>query len=133
MSKVSGYLKFALVVGVLLYFFGDRLTSFNDSYEEQFCKSYNQWNKYAWAVRNNDTSLDSNGNWQSLEIDEYSKLQELVAQNDPYLTTQLSKYADQWFRDGLSGDTANGQVMAAMLIGECAKMGVEIDRDYLQD
>jgi hypothetical protein len=131
MRSVSGFLKFALVIVVLLYFFGGRITSLNDSYEERFCKSYNQWNKYAWAVRNNNYSIESNGNWQKLEFEEYSNLQTLVANNDPELKSQISKFADQWFEDSSVGNQENGAVMASLLIIECEKVGIKIDEDYL--
>lgn len=133
MRSVSGFLKFALVIGVLIYFFGGRITSFNDSYEERFCKSYNQWNKYAWAVRNNNSSIESNGNWQKLEFEEYSNLQKLVTNNDPELTTQISKFANQWFKDSSVGDQENGTIMASLLIVECEKVGIKIAEDYLRD
>jgi hypothetical protein len=132
-SRVSGFLKFVLVAGVLIYLFGGRITSFNDSYEERFCKSYNQWNKYAWAVRNNDSSIESNGNWQKLEFEEFSNLQKLVANNDPELSAQISKFADQWFKDSSVGDQENGSIMAGLLIVECEKVGIKIDEDYLRD
>ena len=133
MSKVWGFVKIAIVLTVISYFVISKIATFNDSYEEKFCKSYNQWNKYAWAVRNNSDSLESSSNWQGLEFDEYSKLQELVSYNDPYGETQLSKYALQWFRDGEEGDSTNGQIMASMLIVECEKIGVQIDRSYLPE
>lgn len=133
MNKVWGFLKVAIILTIVLYFVGSKVSSFNDSYEEKFCKSYNQWNKYAWAVRNNSDSIETSSNWQGLEIDEYSKLQKLVSYNDPYGEIPLSKYALQWFKDGEEGDLANGQVMASMIIIECEKIGVEIDRSYLPE
>lgn len=133
MNKVANGLKILLVLGVAIYFFGGKLTSFNDTYEERFCKSYNQWNKYAWAVRNNDTSLESNGSWQKWEFEEFSKLQKLVANNDPELRSQISKFADQWFKDSSVGDQENGVIMASLLVVECEKLGVKIDEDYLRD
>lgn len=125
-QRLVGLAKVLAVLAILFFFFGEKLTSFNDSYEESFCKSYNTWNKYSWGVLNNESP-----NWQKWEREEYQKLRNLVDMNDPYGDSKLSKFAIQWFKDGEMGDLENGRIMASLLIVECEKIGVQIDRDYL--
>jgi uncharacterized alpha-E superfamily protein len=121
-------LKF-LVIGIIAYaFIIHTLDSSNMSYPEKFCKTYNSWNKNAWAVRNN-TNTET---WLDLQSRDYNTLQNLVNQNDPALAIPLSKYANQWFMDGSSGDVQSGVAMAAMLIVECEKYKVIIDTKWLK-
>ena len=120
--------KIALV-GVLAWLFVvPTLTGFNDSYEEKFCKSYGQWNKYAWSVDNQNSE-----NWESLKLSEYRNLMEIVENDSPSSDNYLTKIANQWFTDSAVGDYASGTTMAAILFVECEKYGVKIDEKYLRD
>lgn len=118
-----------LIIGVLIFCFAIyRLDSVNYTYPEKFCKTYNSWNKNAWAVNNNSNTET----WQSLKASDYKTLQNLVIQNDSTLTIPISKYANQWFIDSASGDIQSGVAMAAMLIVECEKYKVFIDSKWLK-
>ena len=115
-----------IIVGLLIWFFaGSTLTSFNDSYEEKFCKRYAEWNKYAWSVQNQNSE-----NWQSLEQSTYRKLVDIVDYESPSNDNYLTKIASQWFTDSASGDYESGRVMAAILVVECEKAGVKFDDKY---
>ena len=114
----------AVIFGFIIY----RLDASGYTYPEKFCKTYDSWNKNAWAVRNN-TNTET---WLDLKFRDYSTLQNLVSQNDPALAIPLSKYANQWFVDGASGDVQSGVAMAAMLIVECEKYKVFIDTKWLR-
>ena len=90
--------KIALV-GVLVWLFVvPTLTGFNDSYEEKFCKSYGQWNKYAWSVDNQNSE-----NWESLKLSEYRNLMDIVENDSPSSDNYLTKIANQWFTDSAVG------------------------------
>jgi hypothetical protein len=125
---MKDWIKVALVVGAIIFFAILKIGDMTDTYEEKFCKSYSQWNKYAWGVENN-VNQES---WENLKFDEFKNLQEIVYGNDPTLDIQLSKFADQWFTDSYNNDLASGPVMAAMLIVECEKYGVTVDEKYLK-
>lgn len=118
-----------LIIGVLIFCFVIyRLETTNYTYPEKFCKTYNSWNKNAWAVNNNSNTET----WQSLKASDYKTLQNLVSQNDSNLTIPISKYANQWFIDSASGNVQSGVAMAAMLIVECEKYKVFIDSKWLK-
>jgi hypothetical protein len=103
------------------------LTGFNNSYEEKFCKSYGQWNKYAWSVDNQNSE-----NWENLKLNEFRKLVEIVENNSPSSDNYLTKIATQWFTDSAVGDYESGTTMAAILVVECEKHGVKIDEKCLR-
>jgi hypothetical protein len=117
--------KVAIIAFLAWLFVLPKVTSFNDSYEEKFCKSYGQWNKYSWAVENQNSE-----NWQNLEYDEYSKLKKIVREDSPSDDNYITKIATEWFSDSLIGDVAAGRTMAAILVVECEKNGVTIDDKY---
>ena len=121
------FLKIALIIGALVWFIAPKISTFNDSYEEKFCKSYVQWNKYAWAERNQYSE-----NWASLEQSEFNHLEDLVSKDSPSANNTITKYANQWFNASYSNDTSIGTAYAAMLIVECEKYGVKLDEKYLK-
>ncbi len=121
---------FKVAIGVLLFWFFamPTLTSFNDSYEEKFCKKYAEWNKYAWSVANQNSE-----NWQTLEQAAYGDLIDIVENESPSNDNYLTKIASQWFFDSAAGDYASGKTMAAILVVECEKNGVKFDDKYFSD
>lgn len=120
-------LKIAAVIAVIAYFAVPKIDSMNDSYEEKFCKSYVQWNKYAWSVTNQGAD-----NWSSIEQDEYQNLIDIVENESPSGDNFITKIATQWFNDSYIGDKASGKTMAAILIVECEKNGIDLPEKYLQ-
>jgi hypothetical protein len=120
-------LKVLGVIALLAYFVVPKIDSLNDSYEEKFCKSYIQWNKYAWSVTNQNSE-----NWSSLEKDEYQNLIDLVGYESPSEDNYITKIASQWFKDSYTGDTASGKTMAAILVVECEKYGIDLPAKYLK-
>jgi hypothetical protein len=121
-------IKFVAIAAVIIWFVGSQIQSARMTFPEKFCKTYNSWNKNAWAVANN-TNPET---WLDLKSRDYNTLQNLVSQNDPDLNIALSKYANQWFMDSASGDVQSGVAMAAMLIVECEKYNVFIDTKWLK-
>lgn len=119
--------KLALLVFLIWLFVVPRVTTFNDSFEEKFCKSYGQWMKYAWAIEN----LESE-DWQDLELKEYLNLQKIVGYETPSDKNYLAKVANQWFDSAKTGDYLTGSAMGAILFVECEKFGVKIDEKYLK-
>ena len=124
---LKSILKFAAILGVIAYFAVPKIDSMNDSYEEKFCKSYVQWNKYAWSVTNQNSE-----NWSSLEQDEYQNLMDIVEYESPSGDNYITKIATQWFKDSYVGDTASGKTMAAILVVECEKYGQDLPAKYLK-
>ena len=124
---LKSILKFAAILGVIAYFAVPKIDSMNDSYEEKFCKSYVQWNKYAWSVTNQNSE-----NWSSLEQDEYQNLMDIVEYESPSGDNYITKIATQWFKDSYIGDTASGKTMAAILVVECEKYGQDLPAKYLK-
>ena len=124
---LKSILKFAAILGVIAYFAVPKIDSMNDSYEEKFCKSYVQWNKYAWSVTNQNSE-----NWSSLEQDEYQNLMDIVEYESPSGDNYITKIATQWFKDSYIGDTASGKTMAAILVVECEKYGQDLPVKYLK-
>ena len=120
-------LKVVAVIAVIAYFAVPKIESMNDSYEEKFCKSYVQWNKYAWSVTNQNSD-----NWSSLEKAEYQNLIDIVESDSPAEDNFITKIATQWFKDSYIGDTASGKTMAAILIVECEKNGIYLPEKYLK-
>jgi hypothetical protein len=120
-------LKVVGVIALVAYFAVPKIDSLNDSYEEKFCKSYVQWNKYAWSVTNQNSE-----NWSSLEKDEYQNLIDLVGYESPSDDNYITKIATQWFKDSYTGDTASGKTMAAILVVECEKYGIDLPAKYLK-
>jgi hypothetical protein len=104
------------------------MIGFIDSYEEKFCKSYGQWNKYAWSVDKQNSE-----NWESLKLSEYRNLMEIVENDSLSSDNYLAKIANQWFTDSAVGDYASGTTMAAILFVKCEKYGVKIVEKYLRD
>ena len=124
---MKSWIKFALVAAIIIWFIGSQVQSARLTYPEKFCRTYNSWNKNAWAVRHNSNT----DTWQTLEARDYETLQNLVSKHDPSLETPISKYANQWFIDSESGDTQNGIAMAALLLVECEKYKIKIDEKWL--
>jgi hypothetical protein len=124
---IKTILKVGLALFLVWLFIVPRVTAFNDSYEEKFCKSYGQWNKYAWSVDNQNSE-----NWESLKLGEYRTLMGIVENDSPSSDNYLTKIATQWFTDSAVGDYASGTTMAAILVVECEKNGVKIDEKYLR-
>jgi hypothetical protein len=120
-------LKVVAAIAVIAYFVVPKIDSMNDSYEEKFCKSYVQWNKYAWSVRNQNPD-----NWSSIEKDEYQNLIDIVENESPSDENYITKIATQWFKDSYTGDTASGKTMAAILLGECENYGIDLPEKYLK-
>jgi hypothetical protein len=120
-------LKGILLIAVIAYFVAPKIDAMNDSYEEKFCKTYIQWNKYAWSVSNQNSE-----NWTNLEQSEYRKLMDIVENDSPSDDNYITKIATQWFKDGYSGDTASGRTMAAILVVECENYGLKLPEKYLQ-
>ena len=98
----------------------------NDSYEDKFCKSYVQWNKYAWSVRNQNPD-----NWTEIEHAEYQKLMDIVENDSPSDDNYITKIATEWFRASYVNDIASGKTMAAILVVECEKYGQKLPEKYL--
>jgi hypothetical protein len=124
---LKSILKVAAIIAVIAYFAVPKIDSMNDSYEEKFCKSYVQWNKYAWSVANQNSE-----NWSNLEQDEYQNLIDLVEYESPSDDNYITKIATQWFKDSYVGDTASGKTMAAILVVECEKYGIDLPAKYLK-
>jgi hypothetical protein len=120
-------LKAVAVIALIAYFAVPKIENMNDSYEEKFCKSYIQWNKYAWSVDNQNSE-----NWTSLEQSEYRKLMDIVENNSPADDNYITKIATQWFNDSYIGDRASGKTMAAILVVECEKYGIDLPEKYLK-
>lgn len=118
--------KIAIAVAAVAYFVVPKIESLNDSYEEKFCKSYVQWNKYAWSVRNQNPET-----WSGIEQDEYQHLMDIVEKDSPSETNYITKIANEWFRASYVGDIASGKTMAAILVVECEKHGIKLDEKYL--
>lgn len=123
---IKTLLKIGVGIFLLWLFVIPTITGFNDSYEEKFCKSYGQWNKYAWSVRHQNSE-----SWENLLAGEYQKLQDIVWNDSPSDDNLITKVANQWFSDSEVGDYASGQTMAAFLVVECEKNHVKIDEKYL--
>jgi hypothetical protein len=119
--------KIAVVAAIIIWFVGSQIQSARMSYPEKFCRTYNSWNKNAWAVRHNSNT----DTWQTLESQDYETLKNLVSNNDASFEIPISKYANQWFLDSERGDSQNGVAMAALLIVECEKYNIKIDEKWL--
>ncbi len=119
--------KILIAILIFWFFFGRTITGFNDSYEEKFCKSYAQWNKYAWGVRNQNPET-----WEGIEASEFYKLQEIVAKDSPSDSNFITKIANQWFTDSANRDYSSGRTMAAILLVKCEEYGVKIEEKYLE-
>ena len=120
-------LKVAVTIAVIAYFAVPKIESMNDSYEEKFCKSYVQWNRYAWLVTNQNPD-----NYSSVEQHEYQNLIDIVENDSPSDDNFITKIATQWFKDSHIRDTASGQITAAILVAECEKYGIDLPEKYLK-
>jgi hypothetical protein len=118
--------KIAITALLIWLFVIPKITSFNDTFEEKFCKSYGNWVKYSWAVQNQYSD-----NWQSLSDNEYTNLQKLVNRDLPTGSNYIKRVANEWFRASEAGDYSTGSAMGAVLFVECKKYGVKIDKKYL--
>ncbi len=121
-------LKIFAVIAVIAWFLWPKFEGLNDSFEDKFCKSYVQWNKYAWSAQN--LNFDT---WSSLEIQEYQRLIEIVESDSPSEDNYISKIAREWFRASSVGDIPSGTAMASILVVECWKFGMKVPSKYIRD
>jgi len=127
MNRLKLVLICASIIFLIWLFVIPTITGFNDSYEEKFCKSYGQWNKYAWSTRHQYSD-----NWDTLKKQEYFKLMNIVQRDSPSVENLLTKVAVQWFTDSAANDVVSGQTMASILVVECEKNHVKIPEEFLR-
>ncbi len=123
---MKAIIKSIIGVGVLCVILAPKILSLNDSYEEEFCKSYNQFIKYSWALNNQYSE-----SWQDLFDNEFSRMQEIVIEGSPSDSNMVTELANHWFSASESGDLYAGSTFGAMLFVECEKNGVDMDESYL--